>query len=132
MKIDVEEILLLLVVLFGLHLVMNRCGCNIDSGFSVGGDTIQEHLYLKGLNDIYDKLTDEFEELKNDHGLDQVEDLIELINYPNDVGNDELSEKIRTMINKLDQYEKKRLFDVIQELHQDQEQNLNPFEGQAE
>ena len=110
---------------------MNRCGCNIDSGFSVGGDTIQEHLYLKGLNDIYDKLTNEFEELKT-MGLELEEDLIELINYPNDVGNDELSEKIRTMINKLDQYEKKRLFDVIQELHQDQEQNLNPFEGQAE
>ena len=41
MKIDVEEILLLLVVLFGLYIVMNRCGCNIDSGFSVGGDNIK-------------------------------------------------------------------------------------------
>ena len=134
MKIDDEEILLLLIVLFGLYLAMNRCGCNIDSGFSVGGDIIKNFFYDNRHNDIYDKLTDEFEELKNDHGLDQVEDLIELINYPirvrDRVGNDEVSEKIKTMINKLDQYEKKTLHTLIQESNP--EHNLNKFEGQAE
>ena len=129
MKIDVEEILLLLVVLFGLYLVMNRCGCNIDSGFSVGGDNIKNVFYDNRHNDIYDKLTDEFEELQNYYGLDQVEDLIELINYPNEV-NDELSGKIKTMINKLNPPEKKTLHILIQELNPGH--NLNKFEGQAE
>ena len=129
MKIDVENILLLLIIFFGLYLVMNRCGCNIDSGFSVGGDNIKNFFYDNRHNDIYDKLTHEFEELQNYYGLDQVEDLIELIDYPNEV-NDELSGKIKTTINKLDQYEKKRLFDMIQGLNPGQ--NLNPFEGQAE
>ena len=62
--------------------------------------------------------------------MDQVEDLIELINYPIRVENDELSGKIKTMINKLDPPKKKTLHILIQELNP--EHNLNKFEGQAE
>ena len=40
MRIKLEHLLIGIIVLFGLHLVMNRCGCNLNNGFRVGGDNI--------------------------------------------------------------------------------------------
>ena len=115
MQIKLEHLLIGIIVLFGLHLVMNRCSCNLNNGFHVGGN-IQQFFVDKGIKDIYDKIKSDLEELKT-MGLELEEDLIELINYPNDVGNDELSEKIRTMINKLDGDEQTNLLNAIQEMY---------------
>ena len=36
MRVKFEHILIVIIILIGLHLLMNRCGCNLNNGFSVG------------------------------------------------------------------------------------------------
>ena len=140
MKIDVENILLLLIIFFGLYLVMNRCGCNIDSGFSVGGSrdsikTIKNFFHDNTIGDIYDKLETEFNYLHNQGQIDMIEDLVELPDIYHEALDRQESVHhtyYREMIDRLNPQEKKRLYELIVTLNDDEDRVFNPFEGQAE
>ena len=112
MQIKLEHLLIGIIVLFGLHLVMNRCSCNLNNGFRVGGN-IQQFFVNKGINDIYAKIKSDLEGLSTDHGLGLAEDLIDLTLV--EELDDDLRQKINSMINKLDEDEKTRLLNAIQE-----------------
>ena len=107
-----------IIVFFGLHLLIDRCSCNLNNGFRVGGN-IQQFFVDKGINDIYDKIKNDLEELNNNHGLELAEDLIDLT-LTEELSHD-LDQTITLMIQKLDEDEKTRLLNAIQEMYPNKE-----------
>tara|TARA_B100001123_G_scaffold436163_1_gene565984 strand:+ start:1101 stop:1496 length:396 start_codon:yes stop_codon:yes gene_type:complete len=111
MRVKLEHLLIGIIVLFGLHLLIDRCSCNLNNGFRVGGN-IQQFFEDKDIKDIYDKIKNDLEGLST-RGLELAEDLIELT-LVEELG-DDLGKKINSMIHKLDEDEKTRLLNAIQE-----------------
>ena len=60
MQIKLEHLLIGIIVLFGLHLVMNRCSCNLNNGFRVG-------IPVSSVEQEYQNLMETYEELFVDY-----------------------------------------------------------------